>query len=239
MEFFDDPSEIEDRIFCLKGYIDSGYWDEVELENKMYIRMIKNYLCKNQDKNYPSDFYLLSICENSGDILDTKRHLHGYDVKPFTQCLLSTYRIKILLWDTTSCDDLKRDFQKEADRLKVNLQMAWKVIDSVDAPIGKQTKINLKKGPYAGKSLKSLDACIIEILNEKGFDSKPKIIIDKIKTYTDDDPYQYKNFLLKFDPGLEPGKEKIYELNDKTGIDKSIWLHQIYNYIKDIKKKYK
>lgn len=239
MEFFQDPSEIEDQIFCLKGYIDSGYWDEVELENKMYIRMIKNYLCKNQDKNYPSDFYLLSICENSGDILDTKRHLHGYDVKPFTQCLLSTYRIKILLWDTTSCDDLKRDFQKEADRLKVNLQMAWKVIDSVDAPIGKQTKINLKKGPYAGKSLKSLDACIIEILNEKGFDSKPKIIIDKIKTYTDDDPYQYKNFLLKFDPGLEPGKEKIYELNDKTGIDKSIWLHQIYNYIKDIKKKYK
>ena len=238
MEFFDDTSEIDQHIQNLKGYIDSGDWDEVKSEVMAFVRVIKSEL-----KSLPQgDFHILSGCKKISDILDIKRHLNVYGTEEFSKALLSLFRMQeTLSWDQPfdDKDQVKQDFYTEVDQIqryleKIILIFAMPEKWGLEKKYEKSTK-GLKKGAYTLKSLESLNACIIEILNEKGSDIKPKVIIDKLKKYTDDEPYRYKHFILKYDSE----SETFFQINDKTGKEDPKPLHQVYSYITRNKKKYK
>ena len=261
MEFFQDPSEIEDQIFCLKGYIDSGDWDLVENEIDKYINIINfklrdmnNNLIKTRSiKNIPPYYYLLSECKNVGDVLDSKRFqiFRGSGLFPvylagseeFAQCLLACYRIKLTLSGGQPSNDDLNGIKEQVDRLHRYLKESMLIIISsekwgIEKKVGKLEKKveknekGLKKGRKQIKGMISLYACISDILRERGLDTKKSDIFKKLRTYTDYSPYQYKNYELKYDADAD----KLYQIDKETDKERKCGMNKVYDYIKKIKK---
>jgi len=121
MEFFDDPSEIDDRIDELEYYIGCGDWEEVSSYIDIFILIIKEQLWKMHDENNPKGYCLVAMCKSASDVLDTKRHLNVNIAEFFSCCLLAVYRIKgILSWGSLSDGD-RDEIKFQVGRLKQNL----------------------------------------------------------------------------------------------------------------------
>lgn len=232
MEFFQDPSEIDDRMLNMNNYINSADWEEVKAEIFMFIRVIRNQLSKMQNEN----FHLLSECKEISDILDIKRHLTVYGAESFAQCLLALYSMKNALFLDQSFDDeeqVKQDLQREVDRLQRYLKESILIISIPEVWASEKLKAGLKKGRKQMKGMISLYACIRDILREKGFDAKHSDICKKLKTYTDYDPYIYGDYELEWDSEAE----KLYQTNSKTLKVRSCNMKKVYEYRKKIRKK--
>ncbi|MCD4674541.1 MAG: hypothetical protein K8S18_00905 [Desulfobacula sp.] len=237
MEFFQDPSELDYHIIpIIREYIKAETWDLVEKEIDKYIDMIKNKLFKMHKEKEFLNFDLLAGCESVSDVLHIRNHVKNvYGMESFNQCLISAYSIKeTLLWGQPfegNIDQLKKDFQKDVDRLQQYLKESILIISIPEIWATEKIKLGLDKGRKQSKDLESLYACIKNI----GIELKQESIIRKIKTYTDDRPYHYKNFILKYDSQAE----KIYQVDKKTGKQRDISIKRVYDYINRVKKNIK
>lgn len=271
MEFFDDPSELEDHIIPLIRYhIDYGEWDLVENDIdqhidiiktqllKMHNAFVKNKSLKKHKKEIHPYYHLLSECKEIDDLLDVKRFeiFHGSGLfseylsgsEEFRKCLLALYSMKATLGWEKSFDDeeqVKQDLQRDVDRLHQNLKDAMLIIISsekwgVEREVEKNER-GRKKGQDAPKHLVSLYVCIVEIINGKGgmrLDSrKYSWIFKKIKTYTSDNLYRYKNFSLEYEPDDKRLYQTEYDPDDDKKIikERNVSIDSVYGYIARMK----
>jgi len=239
MRFIEEPSSLDYRLIpIIREYIDMQAWDLVleEIE-EIYLPMIKTQLLKMHREKPSLNFDVLAECESVSDVLHARDIVIVYGAEPFFECLLAAYKIEesLLLYQPfNDYDEIKEDFHNDVDRLQQYLKEALLVIMLPEIWANKKIKSGLVKGRKASKEMPSLNSCITEILLQNGFDTKPELVKRKIRTFTDERPYSHRNYIMKYDSE----SDKIYQVDEKSGRERSVSMKAIYAYMDRIKKKY-
>jgi len=230
-KFFDDPSELDDHIIpIIREYINSGDWDLVLEEIEKHLSVLKAELLS-LDKRYPDHgFWLLVGCKTTSDVNHTRGIIKSDKGEAFRTCLMSLLGIRDTLLYGHGVDFAKEGFLQDIEKY----QIAIKEILLRDAmPQIWQKDKSLKQGRKQPKGLKSLQAFIQDLIVEYGQDITPLDIKKKIRKYTDDSPYLYQNFEMKYDPE----SETIYQVDQNTGQERKAGIKKIYDYLKRAKTK--
>ena len=266
MEFFDDPSELDDHIIPLiRHYIDYGEWDLVENEidqhidiiktqlSKMHNNLVKSKSLKKHKKNIPPYYYLLSECKGVGDVLDSKRFqiFRGSGLFPvylagseeFAQCLLACYRIKLTLSGAQPSNDDLNGIKEQVDRLHRYLKESMLIIISsekwgIEKKVGKLEKKVEKNEKGLKKGRKQIKGMISLYACISDILRERGLDTKKSDIFKKLRTYtDYSPYQYKnYELKYDADADKLYQIDKETDKERKCGMNKVYDYIKKIKK---